>query len=115
MFKAHQECIRNNTDEYFQQLSEDELKKRLEEPGEYCAHQPKEEMRKKLKKIERTRHLIVWLDNSTVANHGYLVCLVTCLYDPTVFYTGTKGLFTLHEKSGTDRIESGTDRINVLV
>jgi len=44
-------------------------------------------MNEKLKSLERTRNLLVWLDNSTVANSGYLVCLVTCLYDPAVFYT----------------------------
>lgn len=44
-------------------------------------------MKEKLKEVERTRHLMVWLDNSTVANSGYLVCLITCLYDPAVFYT----------------------------
>jgi hypothetical protein len=42
-------------------------------------------MRQKLATLEQTRNLMVWLDNSTVANHGYLVCLVTCLYDPAVF------------------------------
>ena len=35
--------------------------------------------------LEQTSNL--WLDNSTVANQGYLVCLVTCLYDPAVFLT----------------------------
>lgn len=30
---------------------------------------------------------MVWLDNSTVANHGHLACLITCLYDPAAFYT----------------------------
>ena len=44
-------------------------------------------MREKLIYFERTRNQLVWLDNSTVANHGYLVCLVTCPYDPAVFYT----------------------------
>ena len=44
-------------------------------------------MKAKLKKFERTRHLIAWLDNSTVANHGHLVGLITCLYDSSVFYT----------------------------
>ena len=37
--------------------------------------------------LEQTRNLLVWLNNSTVANHGYLVRLVTCLYDPAVFLT----------------------------
>lgn len=40
-----------------------------------------------MRSIETTRNLMVWLDKSTVAKHGYLVCLVTCLYDPAVFLT----------------------------
>lgn len=50
-------------------------------------HLDHEEMKQKLVDLEQTRHLMVWLDNSTVANHGHLVCLVTCLYDPAVLYT----------------------------
>ena len=47
-------------------------------------------LRKKLKNIERTRHLMVWHDNSTVANHGYLLCLVSVLYDHAVYLTNVE-------------------------
>ena len=41
----------------------------------------------RLKQMERTQHLKVGPDLSTVANHSHLVFMVSCLYDPALFYT----------------------------
>ena len=49
-----------------------------------------EEMKERLKVMERTQHLMMWHDLSTVANHSHLVFMVTCLYDQATFYTGSK-------------------------
>jgi hypothetical protein len=48
------------------------------------------EMKRRLKEMERTRHLLVWHDLSTVANHSHLVFMATCLYDPATFYTNSE-------------------------
>ena len=40
-----------------------------------------------LKKLCRTRHITLWHDHSTIAAHGYLLVLVSVLYDPAFFYT----------------------------
>jgi uncharacterized protein involved in tolerance to divalent cations len=45
------------------------------------------DMGKRLMDIERTRHLIISHNLSTVANHSHLVFMVACLYDPACFYT----------------------------
>ena len=88
MLETHKPFLRAQCDEYYNSLSEQVLKERLKELNELPKDLPsQEEMKKKLQNIETTRHLLVWLDNSTVANHGYLVCLITCLYDPAVFLT----------------------------
>ena len=79
--------MRNNPDENFDRLSKKEVEERLYDLGELSTNQSLEDMKAKLKIFERTRHLIPWLDNSSVANHGHLVGLITCLYDPSVFYT----------------------------
>ena len=47
-------------------------------------------MRERLKVMERTRHLLVWHDLSTVANHSHLVFMATCLYDQATFYTNSE-------------------------
>jgi fructosamine-3-kinase len=45
-----------------------------------------DEMRKRLKEVETTQHLMIWHDLSTVENHSHLGFMVTCLYDPACFY-----------------------------
>jgi len=89
MLMKQEQYLRKSSDQFYNELTENELKQRLVELNELYEneHLSVSEMRNKLKYIERTRNLLVWLDNSTVANHGYLVCLVTCLYDPAVFLT----------------------------
>jgi hypothetical protein len=47
-------------------------------------------MREQLKVMERTQHLLVWHDLSTVANHSQLVFMATCLYDQATFYTNSE-------------------------
>ena len=46
-------------------------------------------MRAHLKKLERTRHIKFCMayDLFTIANHGHLVFMVSCTYDPAVYYT----------------------------
>ena len=38
-------------------------------------------------KHERTRSLLLWHGESTLSNHGHLLMMVACLYDPAVFLT----------------------------
>ena len=37
--------------------------------------------RERLMRFERTRHLMVWGDGSTILNHGHLLCLIQCVYE----------------------------------
>ena len=89
MLEKHKVYMRINSDTIHENMSVTEVKERIDALGELSRdeHLEEKEMREKLINLERTRNLLVWLDNSTVANHGYLVCLVTCLYDPAAFYT----------------------------
>ena len=68
-------------------MPDEQLLNRLEVLGELKENENQDEMKKRLMSLETTRNLMAWLDNSTVANHGHLLCLITCLYDPAVFYT----------------------------
>ena len=86
MLLKQKQFIRAQGDQEYNNMSEQVLKERLANVNESSESLSKEEMQAKLKKIETTRHLLVWLDDSTIANHGYLVCLVTCLYDPALFF-----------------------------
>ena len=55
--------------------------------NEYIEGKTKKEMEERLKGIERTRHLKLWHDQSTIANHRHLVFMVSCIYDPMMYYT----------------------------
>jgi len=88
MFKDHKPFLRAVSENSHSNLSGEAVKKRLKALNELTDENLSEEnMKEKLRLLETTRHLLVWLDNSTVGNHGYLVCLITCLYDPAVFLT----------------------------
>ena len=42
-------------------------------------------LQKKLKYFERTRHLMMWHDGSTLSSHSYLLMMVSIMYDRAVF------------------------------
>ena len=87
--KEHEPYMREHPDSYYESLTLPQLIDRLSKLHEYNKNETltAEELRQKLKEIEQTRHIVLWHDNSTVANHGYLVCLAAILYDPTIFLT----------------------------
>ena len=85
MLNDQREFLRADSDDFISSMCEDDLQACLIKLNEYSSSDQRQDMVKKLKKLQRTRHLMVWLDNSTVANHGHRVCLATCLYDPAVF------------------------------
>lgn len=89
LLKKQEPYLRKRNNQAYLELSQIQIQQRLVELHEVDNYNDLSvnEMREKLKHFERTRNLLVWLDNSTTANHGYLVCLVTCLYDPAVFLT----------------------------
>ena len=46
-----------------------------------------QQMKERLKALQRTRHMIVWSDHSSVMNHGHLLMTVNMLYDPAFYWT----------------------------
>ncbi len=51
-------------------MSETEVLGRLKDLGEHKENENLQKMKQRLASYETTRHLMIWLDNSTVANHG---------------------------------------------
>lgn len=83
--------VRSYSDAHYDGMSDEDVKKCLTKIGE-CSRNVQEdfnprERKELLMKFERTRHLMVWGDNSTILNHGHILYLVQCLYDPAFFYT----------------------------
>ena len=82
--------MRVNGDKDVDSMSVEEVVERLTMLNEKKDGENEEEMKERLKVMERTRHLMVWHDLSTVANHFHLVFMATCLYDQATFYTGSE-------------------------
>ena len=70
-------------------MTDDQVTERLKVLGEITDYDKltNSELTEKLKKMERTRHLIVWSDHSCIMNHGHLLLTVNCLYDPAFYHT----------------------------
>ena len=68
-------------------MPREQVASRLKVLNEYDENEGLTKMRKKLKKMERTRHLQIWHDHSTLANHGHILFMVSCLYDPAIHLT----------------------------
>ena len=92
MLKEHEDLglLRAQADEYNAAMNKEQVKNRLAQLGESinCLDTANlNDMKECLKCIERTRHLMLWADNSTLLNHGYLLLTVNVVFDEALFYT----------------------------
>ncbi len=85
-----EQYMRINDEKDIASMSKEECFNRLTVLNETKDGECEAEMKRRLKEMERTRHLLVWHDLSTVANHSHLVFMATCLYDPATFYTNSE-------------------------
>ena len=71
--------VRNSSDDYFENLS----------PGDFANLSKKLSVSSihELKEVCRTRHIKMWHDHSSISGYGYLLVLVSIVYDPAFFYT----------------------------
>lgn len=83
--------VRAYTNNEYEQMSDEKITERLNELGD--VKNPGDtpgQRRERLIKFERTRHLMVWGDGSTILNHGHLLYLIKSVYDPAFHYTSTE-------------------------
>ena len=73
LLEKHSQYLRKNKENHYLEMSSTQVMQRLKELGELEESKSLDEaaMKKKLANLEQTRNLMVWLDNSTVANHGH--------------------------------------------
>ena len=87
MLEKQHHFIRSHPDQHYDEMPRLEVAARLRELNEIDDSEGLTIMRKRLKLLERTRHLLIWHDHSTVANHGHLLFMCTVLYDPAFHLT----------------------------
>ena len=87
LLKKHEDMgiVRDNCDEYFANMTHEEVVSRLKELN--IPFNESHDLRQKLRDACRTRYLKVWHDHSSIANHGYLLVLVSFIYDTAFYYT----------------------------
>ena len=91
LFTKCKKYMRLNPDSYFENISRDELVKRLQSINEFYAdNENLNDMKARLRRHERTRHLQIWHDGSVLNNHGHVLFCINVLYDPAVFYTSAE-------------------------
>lgn len=83
--------VRSYSDAHYGGMSDEKVTECLTEIGECNKHVQEDltasQREKLLIKFQRTRHLMIWGDNSTILDHGHTLYLIQCLYDPAFFYT----------------------------
>ncbi|KAL9977629.1 hypothetical protein ACROYT_G015057 [Oculina patagonica] len=84
--------VRGHTNEEYGQMSDDQITEQLKELGEVGNHSGDTpgQRREHLIKFERTRHLMIWGDGSTILNHGHLLYLVQSVYNPAFYYSSAE-------------------------
>ena len=89
--KSHANYMRKTTDEEFSEMSKEKLILRLSQVNaEFHEAEDTNVLRLKLKALLRTRHMKIWHDLSTVANHSHIVFLdiQTIIGSPEVYIVG---------------------------
>ena len=84
--------VRGHTNNDYQQMSDNQITERLKVLGEMENQQGDTpgQRRERLIKFEKTRHLMIWGDGSTILNHGHLLYLIQCIYDPAFYYSSAE-------------------------
>ena len=54
-----------------------------------------EKLKETLKKFQRQRHLMMWLDGSTISNHGHVLFMIAEVCDKAIHYTDEEVLRNL--------------------
>ncbi|CAB3993101.1 Hypothetical predicted protein [Paramuricea clavata] len=105
--KSQEKYMQQRCDDEYDKTTSETLIRCLKAINKYHEDENVQLMQNRPKDIERTRHLKVWHDLSTIANHSHLVFMVSSLYDPAIHYlyreyenlTGCKNRHSNKEKN----------------
>jgi len=94
--------VRYHLDAHYNALTTEETKSRLRELGELkAADATREELLELVKSYERTRHLMIWSDHSSIMNHGHILLTANAIYDPAFYFISAE----LHGKDVQELVE----------
>ena len=91
LLKDQKNFMRMQTDEELLNLTEEEIKNYLKGINELDEKDEqtltKDTLLRKMKAQQRTRHMMMWHDSSSLSNHSHILMMVSVMYDPAVFLT----------------------------
>ena len=94
--------VRDHSEGHYNAMATEEIKRRLRELGELkAADTTREELLALLKSHERTRHIMIWSDHSSIMNHGHILLTANAIYDLAFYFTSAE----LHGKDVQDLVE----------
>ena len=93
--------VREHSNAHYNAMTTVKLKSRLREIGELKGDATREELLDLMKFYERTRHLMIWSDHSSIMNHGHILLTANAIYDPAFYYTSEE----LHGKNVQELVE----------
>ena len=88
--KNQEKFMRHRADDEYDTMTHESVTTLLKAINEYNEGESLKSMQNRLKDIERKRHIKIWHDLSTIANHGHLVFMASSLYDPAIHYTNAE-------------------------
>lgn len=100
MLTNQQQYMRAHTDAEFEIMSRQEVITSLKSIHEYTETDDNVttiELVTRLKRFERTRHLMTWHDCSTIGGHSHFLIMYSTMYDPAVFYTNKEYYDKFHQ------------------
>ena len=84
LLRSHEKLMRLNSDEELNAMTKDDLMSLIPE----CEIQPNmsiDDMKAKICCLQRTRHLAVWHDHSSVLSRGYMLFTINIVHDNAIF------------------------------
>ena len=103
LIQKHKTLMRLHTDEEIDNMGRDEICDILSKCKSYSsttyASVTTEDLKQKMKQVERTRTLWMWQDHSTVLSYGLVLVLMGVTYDPLTFYTDDEVSHSSHHNN----------------
>ena len=84
LFEKHEPYMRLTSEDVISKLSSKELSQRVSK-FEPIETNDRQYLMKRLKQLERTRHLSLWHDHSAVLSRGYILVTLSVIFDEAVF------------------------------
>ena len=93
LLEKNEKFMWKRSDEVFDKMDRESIIENLQKLNEVQSgdlNLETNDLRNKLKSLERTRHLVCWHDGSTIGGHGYIAITISVMFDVAAFFSDEK-------------------------